>query len=295
MRKVCVIGWPVAHSRSPLIHNHWIEKFHVPEARYEIRPIEEGKDLRRFLRNLRENGYIGANVTIPHKRRAYSFIKKHGQLHGDAEAFGAVNTIWLNDTDQLCGTNTDGIGFLKHLELSTGWSPGSTDVVTVLGAGGAARAVVAVLWLKGCQINLVNRSFDNALNLKNEIGEIPSPRAPSINLVPWEEKEDLLGGCKLLVNTTSLGMKNHGELRIDIGLLPKTAIVYDLVYEPLETKLLKDAHQRNLQTVDGLGMLIHQAIPGFRLWFGEYAKDIPDTSFDTEELHKKLLHDLGEI
>lgn len=294
-RKVCVIGWPIAHSRSPLIHNYWIEKNHIPDALYEVKAIKGPAALRKFLGNFHNEGYVGANVTIPHKRNAYLYIKKHGELHGEAAAFGAVNTIWFNDSGTICGTNTDGIGFLKHLEHSTGWTPSPGDKVTVLGAGGVARAVLAVLWQKGCRISLVNRTFDNADRLSKQIRKLSSPTEASIEVFNWSQKDTLTENCKLLVNTTSLGMKGHGPLNIDLRSMQKSAIVYDLVYVPFETPLLAQARKQKLTAVDGLGMLVHQAIPGFRLWFRDFIGVVPDSQFDNAVLHKKLLKDLGEI
>ena len=254
-RAACIIGWPVGHSRSPLIHNYWIRQ-HGIAGEYRKETVAP-QEFATFLAGLRERGYVGANVTIPHKEAALALSTPDAR----ANAVGAANTLW-RDGETLRSTNTDVEGFLGNLDAAApGWDRGLQDVV-VLGAGGSARAVLFGLIERGVpRIHLLNRTLDRAQALAQRFG-------PAVVPSPWEEAGALLGGAGLLVNSTSLGMKGQPPLDIDVGLLPANAVVADLVYVPLVTPLLATAHARGLATADGLGMLLHQAVRGFSLWFG---------------------------
>jgi len=254
-RAACIIGWPVGHSRSPIIHNYWIGEHGIAgEYRKETVPPQE---FAAFLARLGERGYVGANVTIPHKEAALALSTPDAR----AKAVGAANTLW-RDGALLRSTNTDVEGFLGNLDAAApGWDRGLQSVV-VLGAGGSARAVLFGLIERGVpRIHLLNRTLDRAQALAQRFGAAVVPS-------PWEETGVLLGSAGLLVNSTSLGMKGQSPLDIDVGLLPANAVVADLVYVPLVTPLLAAARARGLATADGLGMLLHQAVRGFSLWFG---------------------------
>ena len=254
-RAACIIGWPAGHSRSPIIHNYWIRQHRIAgEYRKEAVPPEE---FAAFLAGLAERRYVGANVTIPHKEAALALSTPDER----AKAVGAANTLW-RDGATLRSTNTDVEGFLGNLDASApGWDRGLQSAL-VLGAGGSARAVLFGLIERGVsRIHLVNRTSDRAQALAQRFGAAVVP-------APWEETDALLGGAGLLVNSTSLGMKGQPPLAIDLARLPAHAVVADLVYVPLVTPLLAAARARGLATADGLGMLLHQAVRGFSLWFG---------------------------
>ena len=252
----CVIGWPVDHSRSPLIHNYWLKRYGiVGEYRREAVPPQE---FAAFAGSLAARGYVGANVTLPHKEAALAL----SQPDDHARAVGAANTLWL-DGGVLRSSNTDVEGFLHNLDASAPhWDRGLNKVV-VLGAGGAARAVVYGLVLRGAsRIVIVNRTVDRAAELRRRFGE-------RVHVVGWDERDEPLADAELLVNATTLGMEHHGGFTLDLGRLPGHALVADLVYVPLLTPLLTAARSRGLRTADGLGMLLHQAVRGFTLWFGK--------------------------
>ncbi len=254
-KAACVIGWPVEHSRSPLIHNYWIKQYSLSaEYRREAVPPEKFAE---FVTGLAERGYVGANVTIPHKEAALALSKPDDR----AEKVGAANTLWL-DGATLRSTNTDVEGFINNLDASApGWNRG-LDTVVVIGAGGTARAVVYGLSERGVsRIHVVNRTLDRAVALREEFGT-------RVNPVRWEELGGLLSSAGLLVNTTSLGMTGKPSLTVNLNRLPPSAVVADVVYAPLETGLIASARARGLRVVDGLGMLLHQAVRGFELWFG---------------------------
>lgn len=253
-----VVGHPVAQSRSPVIHGHWLRTLGLP-GRYERVEVAPGA-FADFLRGLREHGYVGGNVTLPHKEAAFRLVDAPSDA---ALRLGAVNTIWFASDGRLAGHNTDGLGFVASLDEQAGAGWGR-EVATalVLGAGGAARAVVAALLDRGVGVILVaNRTEARAQNLV----ELDPGR---VRAVAWRELGDALREAGLLVNTTQLGMAGQPPLDIDLDGLPDTAIVADIVYVPLETSLLAAARRRRLRTVDGLGMLLHQAVPGFAAWFG---------------------------
>jgi shikimate dehydrogenase len=254
-RAACVIGWPAGHSRSPLIHNYWIKQHGLAgEYRKEaVRPEEFAG----FIARLREHGYVGANVTLPHKEAALELARSDER----AKAVGAANTLWY-EGGELRATNTDVEGFLANLDAAAPEWDRALDHALVLGAGGSARAVVFGLIERGVrQIHVVNRNLGRAQALRERFGGAVHPAG-------WDEVNGLIKRAGLLVNTTSLGMKGQPPLNIDIAALPDGAAVADLVYVPLLTDLLAAARRRGLRTADGLGMLLHQAVRGFSLWFG---------------------------
>jgi shikimate dehydrogenase len=262
-KAACVIGWPVEHSRSPLIHGYWIEKYGLnAEYRREAVPPDQ---FEAFVRGLGARGYVGANVTIPNKEAARALSKADDR----ADKVGASNTLWL-DGSALRSTNTDVEGFINNLDASvSGWNRG-LETAVVMGAGGTARAVVYGLSERDVKrIHVVNRTLDRAVALREEFGK-------RINPLRWEELGGLLGGAGLLVNTTSLGMTGKPPLTVNLARLPASAVVADVVYAPLETALLAAARARGLRTVDGLGMLLHQAVRGFELWFGVRPEVTPE-------------------
>ncbi len=254
----CLIGWPAAHSRSPLIHHYWLRTLGI-EGGYVIEavPPDEFKD---FVFRLSLRGFVGANVTLPHKERALALSKPDER----ARAVGAANTLWYED-GELRSTNTDIEGFINNLDAcAPGWDRAGEALV--LGAGGASRAVVFGLLERGIQrVHLANRTLERARALAGQFDADVHP-------VAWETIGELLPRAGLLVNTTSLGMHGQPALQIDVGLLPPDAVVADLVYVPLETPLLAAARGRGLKVADGLGMLLHQAVRGFELWFGQRPK-----------------------
>src|SRR5882724_6592563 len=254
-RAACLIGWPAAHSRSPLIHHYWLRKLDIAGG-YSIEavPPEEFAD---FVQRLSARGFVGANVTIPHKERALSLSVPDAC----ARAVGAANTLWVED-GELRSTNTDVEGFISNLDAcAAGWDKAAEALV--LGAGGAARAVLFGLIERGFKrVHVANRTFERAQALADQFGA-------SVHPIAWGDIGDALPRANLLVHTTSLGMHGQPALDIDVGRLPPDAVVADLVYVPLETPLLAAAKARGLRTADGLGMLLHQAVRGFELWFGE--------------------------
>jgi shikimate dehydrogenase len=258
----CLIGWPAAHSRSPLIHHYWLRALGI-EGGYTIESVPP-EDVADFVGRLAHHGFVGANVTIPHKERALLLSVPDER----AKAVGAANTLWYRG-GTLFSTNTDIEGFLNNLDASApGWDA-ATDAL-VLGAGGASRAVVFGLIERGIKrVHLANRTAGRAQALADQFGATVVP-------VAWETVGEVLPRAGLLVNTTSLGMKGQPALEIDIGLLPQEAVVADLVYVPLQTPLLAAARARGLRTADGLGMLLHQAVRGFELWFGQRPEVTPE-------------------
>ena len=254
-RAACLIGWPAAHSRSPLIHHYWLRKLGIAGG-YNIEAVPP-EGFAEFVLHLSTHGFVGANVTIPHKERALILSKPDAR----ASAVGAANTLWY-EGDELRSTNTDIEGFINNLDAcAPGWDTATEALV--LGAGGAARAVVFGLIERGIKrVHLANRTVGRARALADQFGA-------SLDPVSWDAISDLLPRAGLLVNTTSLGMQGQPPLEVDVGLLPPHAVVADLVYAPLQTPLLSAARARGLKSADGLGMLLHQAVRGFELWFGQ--------------------------
>jgi shikimate dehydrogenase len=261
--RACVIGWPVAHSRSPMIHNFWLAQYGI-DGSYERAAVAPA-EFDGFVTSLAEHGFVGANVTLPHKERAFELC---ACVTETASRLGAVNTLWLED-GRLHGDNTDGEGFLGALDQdASGWDAHKGAAV-VLGAGGAARAIVDVLLRGAERIVVVNRTRARA-------EEVAARGGRPVEVGDWDLRDDQLAGADLLVNTTSLGMIGQPALEIDLAALPERAVVCDIVYVPLETELLRRARARGLRGVSGLGMLLHQAVPGFRRWFGRTPVVTPD-------------------
>ncbi len=257
MKRAFVIGHPIAHSRSPLIHGYWLKLYGI-EGSYEAIDVEPHA-LAGFFERLKAGEFVGGNVTIPNKERAYELCDERDPL---AEAIGAVNTLVVRGA-QVRGLNTDYLGFLGNLDQQApGWDRDLTSAI-VLGAGGAARAVLVALKSRGVKsIRLLNRTASKAEDLAIDLeGPILAG-----NLGDFDSH---CGEAQLVVNTSSVGMKGTRFDDLDLGRLPKTALVTDIVYTPLVTPLLADARALGLKTVDGLGMLLHQAVPGFEAWFGK--------------------------
>jgi shikimate dehydrogenase len=275
MRAACVVGWPVGHSRSPLIHSYWIEQYEL-QAAYRCEEIAP-EAFADFIGHLAERGYVGANITIPHKEAALALSEPDDR----ARAVGASNTLWY-DSGRLYSTNTDVEGFTANLDAAVpDWDKRSGDAV-VLGGGGSARAVIYGLIERGIEkIHVVNRTPERAAALQARFGGLVQPARE-------QALPHLLTKAALLVNTTSLGMTGQPSLAIDLEPLPPQAVVADLVYAPLETPLLAAARARGLPTADGLGMLLHQAVRGFQLWFGVRPQVTP-------QLRSLVETDLGKI
>ena len=255
--RACVIGWPVAHSRSPLIHRFWLESLKVAGS-YELAAVAPA-DFPDFVGNLDLHGFVGANVTLPHKQTAFGLCDVKLPA---AERLKAVNTLWI-EAGKLCGDNTDCTGFLGALDQDAPEWDRNPGTALVLGAGGAARAIVHALQLrKMTRIFLVNRTRENAEKLATDFGT-------PVEVVDFGDLPDAMAIAQLLVNTTSLGMRGQPPLTLDLTPLPPHAIVSDIVYVPLETSLVKAAKTRGLRAVSGIGMLLHQAVPGFERWFGK--------------------------
>ncbi|MEO6608555.1 MAG: shikimate dehydrogenase [Aestuariivirga sp.] len=256
MSKVCVIGWPITHSRSPLIHNYWIN-MHKLNATYEKQAVAP-ENLHHFIATMKEQGYVGCNVTIPHKEMAISSI----DLPDDrVKKIGALNTIFFHN-GKSCGTSTDGEGFFQNLLSQVADIDLHDKSVVVLGAGGAARAIVDKLLEESPKaIHVINRSVNRAQQIQTDFGE-------TVKAGDFQSLKSLLPTADLFVNATSMGMTGQEPLEVALELLPKTAVVADIVYVPLKTSLIQNAETLGLRTVPGLGMLLHQAVRGFELWFG---------------------------
>ena len=255
-----IMGWPVAHSRSPALHNFWLDE-HGINGVYVPLPVRP-EQLTQALRALPVLGFRGCNLTIPHKQMALSIVDRVEPL---ARRIGAMNTVIVASDGSLEGSNTDVFGFRENMrEGAPDWRPAAGAAV-VLGAGGAARAVVAALIeLSVAEIRLVNRTPGRAERVAEDLAVPPS----RISVHPWDARDAALEDAGLLVNTTSLGMTGEPELAIDLSRLPPHAVVADIVYVPLETALLAAARRRGHRCVEGLGMLLHQGRPGFEAWFG---------------------------
>jgi shikimate dehydrogenase len=256
-RAAGVIGWPVAHSRSPKLHGYWLQQYGIDGA-YLPLTVQPGH-MAAALRGLAALGFAGCNVTVPHKEAALA-LADHAEPA--ARRIGAANLIVVQPDGSLHAGNTDGFGFLENLhERAPGWQAQAGPAV-VLGAGGSARAVVAALCDAGCpEIRLLNRTRARAETLADALGG-------PIRLLDWNERGSALDGAALLANTTTQGMTGQPALDLDLSALPIAAVVTDLVYVPLETPLLAAARARGNRVADGLGMLLQQARPSFAAWFG---------------------------
>jgi len=255
--KTGVIGWPIEHSLSPRLHGYWLKEYGI-DGSYDAHPVKP-EDAEAFIRGLANDGFAGINITVPHKEKAFFCVDETDNF---AKRVGAVNTIVVGADGKLTGSNTDGFGFLESLKSGApDWSP-DQGPVTVIGAGGAARAIVVALLDAGApSLRLVNRTHARAEDLARKIGG-------RIEVVAWEKRTAALKDAGLLVNTTTLGMAGAPTLDLDLDNLPDNCVVTDIVYAPLITPLLAAAMERGNVTVDGLGMLLHQARPGFHQWFG---------------------------
>ena len=252
-----VMGWPVAHSRSPAIHNHWIAQYSLKGAYVQL-PVQP-QNLEAAIRGLPALGFAGCNITVPHKVNAMQLMDT---LHPAARRVAAINTVVVQADGSLLGMNNDGYGYIQSLrDAQPDWR-GDAGPALVMGAGGAARAIVVALLDEGApEVRLCNRTQEKAQALKDAFGD-------RVTVVPWADRNSAMAGVRLLVNTTTQGM--HGQPALDVALddLPAEALVSDAIYIPLETPLLAAARQRGHQTVNGLGMLLNQARPAFQAWFG---------------------------
>ncbi|MCK5089026.1 MAG: shikimate dehydrogenase [Hyphomicrobiaceae bacterium] len=256
MKHACVIGWPVEHSRSPLLHGYWLKKYGI-DGTYTKRAVAP-EAVADFLRSLRANGYVGCNVTVPHKAAAFSVADER---EDSANAVSAANTLWLSD-GKLVAANTDTYGYMTNLsQQAPGWDRRDAPV-SILGAGGAARAIVFGFLDAGVsEIRVFNRTRARAETLAQQFGSC-------IKVLDWSEREAGSRDSAVLVNTTTIGMNGAGTLDLDLAGFDPECVVSDIVYVPLETELLRKAKSQGLRTVDGLGMLLHQGVPGFEKWFG---------------------------
>ncbi|MXQ08244.1 shikimate dehydrogenase [Alphaproteobacteria bacterium GH1-50] len=252
-----VIGSPIAHSKSPRLHGYWLKKYGIPGHYVPLHVNSD--DLEDVLKTMPRMGFVGANVTIPHKEHVLTFADV---VTDRAALIGAANTLIFREDGKLLADNTDGYGFIENLRQGVpGWSA-DAGPAAVIGAGGAARAVVSALIEVGCpEIRLANRTKARSEALRQEFGT-------KIQVIDWVQAGNMLEGAALVVNTSSLGMEGKAEMRIPLDGISPDAVVTDLVYTPLETKLLAHARSIGCRTVDGLGMLLYQAVPGFERWFG---------------------------
>ncbi|PCJ75073.1 MAG: shikimate dehydrogenase [Rhodobacteraceae bacterium] len=253
-----VVGWPISHSKSPALHGHWLKRYGLAG---EYRAIALSPDeFETGLRKLSKKGFKGVNVTIPHKE---TVLKIADSITDRAALIGAANTIHFHADGSIGADNTDGYGFIQNLYQNAPlWNPKSGSAL-VVGAGGAARAIVWALLNEGAPIvRLANRTRIRAEILGNHFGA-------KVEVVEWSEISEAMEGAATIVNTTSLGMKGQPELRVHFNAALPEALVTDIVYTPLNTPFLEKAQARGLDTVDGLGMLLHQAVPGFESWFGQ--------------------------
>ena len=256
MKRACVIGWPVEHSRSPLIHGYWL-KLHGIDGTYTKRPVRP-EEVAGFLRGLEQQGFIGCNVTVPHKEMAYALSEESEE---SARVVQAANTLWL-EHGRLYAANTDTYGFMTHLGLTVPDWRAHDGPVCVLGAGGAARAIVYGFLDAGVdEVRVFNRTRARAEAIAEQFG-------PRVKVFDWDSRSDASRNAAVLVNTTAVGLGGAGTLGIDFTDFNEACVGSDIVYVPLETELLAQARKHGLRTVDGLGMLLHQAVPGFEKWFG---------------------------
>ena len=260
-----VMGWPVAQSRSPKLHGYWLDKYKIPGS-YILLPVQP-ENLADAIRGLRAFGFAGCNVTIPHKIAVMDLVDRVEPL---AKRIGAVNLIVAEPDGSLSSHNKDGYGFIQCLrDARPDWRADAGPIV-VLGAGGGSRAAVVSMADEGArEIRLINRTIGKAEKIAEAGG-------PSVKVYPWDKRAEALDGAATLVNCTSLGMVGQPPLDIALDALPKSALVCDIIYNPLETALLAAARKRGNTTVNGLGMLLNQARPAFKAWFGVMPEVTPD-------------------
>lgn len=264
VKKACVIGWPIEQSRSPLIHGYWLKTYGIA-GRYDRVAVPPG-EAAAFIRSLESNGLEGCNVTAPHKQAVFEAADWRDP---SAEAVGAANTVW-RDGAKVCVANTDTYGFMTHLSQSApGWDRKDAPVA-IFGAGGAARAIVYGFLDAGVgKVRIVNRTAERAESLVAHFGS-------RVESWAWADRARAVADAGVIVNTTTLGMVGNAPLELDLAALDRDAIVADIVYVPLNTPLLAEAQARGHRTVDGLGMLLHQAVPGFARWFGVKPEVTPE-------------------
>ncbi|RUP08427.1 shikimate dehydrogenase [Hyphomicrobium sp.] len=256
MKRACVIGWPIAHSRSPLIHQFWLRTYGI-EGSYTKEAVRP-EELKAFIGSLKERGFAGCNVTVPHKEEVFSLAEIKSS---SAVAVGAANTLWF-EGDALACTNTDSYGFMANLDQSAPHWRTLRGPIMILGAGGSARAVIHGFLEAGRDdIRVFNRSIERAQETARHFGT-------RVTAWAWDIRNDHTADVSVVVNTTTLGMNGVGDPEIDFSRVGRDLVVADIVYVPLETPLLSSARRYGLTGVDGLGMLLHQAVPGFEKWFG---------------------------
>ncbi|MBT5919434.1 MAG: shikimate dehydrogenase [Alphaproteobacteria bacterium] len=276
-----VMGWPVKHSRSPLLHGHWLDRHNIDGAYVPLAVAPE--HFASALTALPQLGFRGTNITVPHKQSALELLTEIGEVDDVARRIGAVNTVVVGDDGRMHGSNTDAFGFMENIRVNAPDWQADAGPVVLLGAGGAARAIIVALLDAGVpEIRLANRGRDRADGLATEFGA-------KINVADWEQRADILADANGLVNSTSLGMEGQPSLGMDLASLGENSLVTDIVYAPLVTELLLNARrmpEKACQIVDGLGMLLHQARPGFSAWFG-----VEPTVDD--DLRQAVLRDLG--
>ncbi|WP_295557907.1 shikimate dehydrogenase [uncultured Hyphomicrobium sp.] len=267
-KQACVIGWPIEHSRSPVIHGYWLARYGI-DGSYTKRAVPKDA-IETFLGSLAKEGFVGCNVTIPHKEAAFRMADVR---EATATAVGAANTLWLDADGRLHAANTDTYGYMTYLaDQAEDWNRRDAPV-SILGAGGAARAIAYGFLEAGvAEIRIFNRSRERSEVLAHDFG-------PRVKALPWEERSRASTEATVLVNTTSVGLKGEGSLGIDFADFHPDCIVSDIVYVPIETGLIREARRHGLRTVDGLGMLLHQAAPGFEKWFG-VRPEVTDELYD---------------
>jgi shikimate dehydrogenase len=290
MKKAAVIGYPIKHSLSPKIHGFWLKQYGI-EGEYSAIEVAPD-DLGSFVQNLSKEGFAGINVTLPHKEKIMPFIDEIEPL---SKAIGAVNTVIVGEDGKTIATNTDVGGFFENIAQGAPDVPILGGKAVVLGAGGAAKAIVAGLLICGVpSVTIVNRTISRAEDIREfiretesddaVIGEIDWPAlADKIHTSTWEEADFAISDASFLINTTSMGMIGQPELELELETLPHHALVTDIVYNPLETFLLKRARARGNPVVDGLGMLLYQAVPGFEAWFGVRPEVTPELRAHVEQ------------
>jgi shikimate dehydrogenase len=267
MIRACVIGWPIEHSRSPIIHGYWLRTLGI-DGSYTREPVRP-EDLPAFLASLGERGFAGCNVTVPHKEAALALADERDSA---AVAIGAANTLWLQD-GRLIASNTDAYGYMTYLGLKAPQWVSRDAPVLILGAGGAARAIVHGFLQAGiAHVRVCNRSRGRSEELARHFGS-------RVDAWDWDARNDAAREAGVIVNTTTLGMKGAGDPGIDFAGVHADTVVSDIVYVPLETAFLASARALGLRTVDGLGMLLHQAVPGFEKWFG-VRPEVTETLYD---------------
>ncbi len=273
MKRACVIGWPIEHSRSPAIHGYWLKEYGI-DGTYTKEAVAPDA-LAGFLGSLAARGLQGCNVTVPHKEAALRLAEVR---EASAEAVGAANTLWL-EGGKLCAANTDTYGFMTYLDACAPEWRRRDAPVAILGAGGAARAIVyGLLEAQVEEVRLFNRTRARAEAVAEAFG-------PRVRVRDWNDRSRASSDCAVLVNTTSAGLAGEGALDLDFRDFRSDCVVCDIVYVPLETALLEAARKKGLKTVDGLGMLLHQAVPGFEKWFGT-------RPVVTDELYRLIARDI---